>query len=480
MPSPKKPITAQNLEALGAARLAGLLVDIAAGDEGVRRRVRLALAGASGAAEVAKQVQQRLGSLARATKFLERRQVRPLADDMRVLHRTIADDIGKSDPRLALELMWRFAGLANTTFDRCDDSDGRLQQVFAAARSDMGPLAVAAQVSPETVAAQVFALVTDDGYEQFGGLISQMAEALGDAGLARVKQHFIAWGEEPLPEPAERRLLGFGPGGPFYADDHAARRRGEAARRGLDEIADLQNDVDAIIAQISPAQRKVPGIAAEIADRLLKAGRIDEARQAIEAVDPAHDNPRDYEWRLAQVDVLEALERPAEAQALRWKTFVQSLEPLFLRAYLKRLPDFDDVEAEDRAMAAAVTFPDVHRALHFLLEWPAPRAANDLVLARRAELNGKQYELLNRAAELLETRHPLAATLVRRAMIEDTLGRAQLTRYPHAARHLIECAGAATRIADYGPHPTSEAYLRRLMIEHGAKRTFWQMVEADL
>ena len=40
----------------------------------------------------------------------------------------------------------------------------------------------------------------------------------------------------------------------------------------------------------------------------------------------------------------------AEAQADRWSCFERSLSILHLRAYLKRLPDFDDVEAEGRAL----------------------------------------------------------------------------------------------------------------------------------
>jgi hypothetical protein len=38
--------------------------------------------------------------------------------------------------------------------------------------------------------------------------------------------------------------------------------------------------------------------------------------------------------------------------------------------YLKKLPDFDDVEAEDRAMALALGFGMFEVALAFLKEWP--------------------------------------------------------------------------------------------------------------
>ncbi|MBG0807943.1 hypothetical protein IY145_00665 [Methylosinus sp. H3A] len=46
--APKNTLNAQNLEALGAERLAELLMEISSGDAAIKRRLRLALAGARG------------------------------------------------------------------------------------------------------------------------------------------------------------------------------------------------------------------------------------------------------------------------------------------------------------------------------------------------------------------------------------------------------------------------------------------------
>jgi hypothetical protein len=43
----------------------------------------------------------------------------------------------------------------------------------------------------------------------------------------------------------------------------------------------------------------------------------------------------------------------------------------------------------------------------------------------------------------------LAATLLRRAMIEDTLDGAKSSRYKHAARHLLECLSLESSIQDF-------------------------------
>ena len=49
----KNTLSAKNLEALGAGRLAELLIEISAGNAAAKRRLRLALAGAQSPGEVA-------------------------------------------------------------------------------------------------------------------------------------------------------------------------------------------------------------------------------------------------------------------------------------------------------------------------------------------------------------------------------------------------------------------------------------------
>jgi hypothetical protein len=150
--------------------------------------------------------------------------------------------------------------------------------------------------------------------------------------------------------------------------------------------------------------------------------------------------------------------------------------PTHLRAYLKKLPDFDDVEAEERAMAHALGFSFFEMALAFFKEWPDQNRAAQLVLARASEINGNAYYLLDPAARLIEGKHPLAATLLRRAMIEDTLAGAKSTRYKHAARHLLECSSLASNIRDFGTFETHDVFVARLRTRHARKSGFWAQV----
>jgi hypothetical protein len=241
---------------------------------------------------------------------------------------------------------------------------------------------------------------------------------------------------------------------------------------------------------LTPAQsRRAPRIAAEIARRLLAAGRADEAMAALHEGTPkerqqADDDDGlafyslsgDYEWDEAYIDALLATDRKEEAQKVRWAGFERDLSAERLRAYLKTLPDFEDVIAEDKAMDYALRFRNATSALNFFIEWPNPCHAEKLVLARHAEIDGNAYYLLDPAARLLEGARPLAATVLRRAMIDDTLDGAKSGRYRHAARHLLECQSLDRDIKDYGSFETHAAFVTRIRAKHSRKTGFWARV----
>ena len=244
-------------------------------------------------------------------------------------------------------------------------------------------------------------------------------------------------------------------------------------RHALERIADAEGDVDAFIAQQSEASRKVPATAAEIAARLLEQGRTNEAWRAINAVDETRPGWIPFEWEDMRAKVLAALGRAEEAQHFRWNCFARSLNADHLRAILKALPDFEDIEAEARAMDLALAHGDTLAALHFLVTWPALEQAARLVMSRADELDGNYYELLTPAAELLEARYPLAATLLLRALIDFALEKGRVKRYRHAARHLNACEALSHRIEDFGSISDHDAYLSGLREKHGRKSSFW-------
>jgi hypothetical protein len=200
------------------------------------------------------------------------------------------------------------------------------------------------------------------------------------------------------------------------------------------------------------------------------AGRAAEALAALDRVEHARLGWDGFGWEEARLDVLEALGRKDEAQAFRWDVFKHRLAPQHLRAYLKRLPDFDDIAAEAKALALAADHADAHVALGFLIHWRALDKAADLVMRRTDELGGNAYELLSPAAAALAEKQPLAATLLLRKMIDFTLREGRSSRYGHAAQHLAQCASLVAGIGDFGKIETHNAYVNAFARFTGGNR----------
>jgi hypothetical protein len=138
---------------------------------------------------------------------------------------------------------------------------------------------------------------------------------------------------------------------------------------------------------------------------------LDKPRQCFE------DDDSDGAETDLRVAALEAMGRKDDAQSVRWRHFERLLNAEHLRAYLKRLPDFEDFEGEQKALEVAAGHKQTERALAFLIEWRALDRADRLVRERQATLDGRFYEVLRPAAEALEEKFPEAASLLYRRLV---------------------------------------------------------------
>jgi hypothetical protein len=474
----KTTLNAKNLETLGAPRLAELLIEISIGSAANKRRLRMELAGNHSSAEIAREVRKRFASIARSRTVINWRKVKAVAADLETQRKTIVDVVAPDDPKEALELAWQLLALADTIFQRSANESSSIIESFHRACMDAGVIAKSAGVEKDALADKICAAVQNNDYGQYDPLIAAMAPALGKDGLERLKGLFVQWSKEPEDKvvQSDRQVLGWSSQGPIYDDQVYGNPRELTVRIALQDIADAQGDVDAYIAQQPEKTRKAPLVATDIARRLVSAGRTAEALETLDAIDSRSCVDAPIEWQLARVEVLEALGRADEAQADRWRWFEQSLNDVHLRASIRRLPDFDDMEAEEKAFAFAQAFPEVHRALAFFLHWPAMAEAAKLVQKRRAELDGDLYELMTPAAEALAEKHPLAATIVLRSMIDFTIEKARASRYKHAARHLVRCASLAPHVEDFAGVGSHDAYVAGLKSRHGKKYGFWSLM----
>jgi hypothetical protein len=532
-------LNAKNLEALGTARLAALLLQHTEGNAAARRALRLALAEQQGPLEMAQEVRKRLAAVERSSSWLDQKRRDALLADLDRQRQAIAGPIAAHDPDLALELLWRFLDLAKSVGDRCDCSDEGELPLFHQASADLGLVACRAKGSTAALAEQVAAALLENDLGQYDHLIEHLKEALKAEGLEQLRQ--IMESHRP-PSGAENETEEDGDGYIFapifnsdyepdgdeefnieaevdfvvdfdvdfesdygdesesgYEDDYDyddddddddydldpdPTDRDQTVRLAMLAIADALGDAEAYLAEYrdhQPAALKQPLVAARVAQRLTAAGRAAEALALLDAAQPLpHQTPPGPRpWIDARIAALDQLQRGAEAQQLRWKFALLRLSSQHLREYLKHLPAFEDGEAQERALDLVLQHPYLGPALEFLHQWPDRRRCASLILDRPAELDRADEKLLAAVAEALEADQPLAATLCLRALIESILELARSNRYRHGVRHLASCRRLAGAIATWGTIPDHNSYINELLYAYGHRVGFINQLDPD-
>lgn len=388
-------VNAANLAALGAPRLADLLIEASVGDSNLKRRLKLELAAEAGPAQLALEIDKRLAALAASRARVSWRKRPDLLEDLETHRSLLVERLAPAAPMAALIGLLDWFALFRGLGERVKDPRGDILAAFERAAPDLWHVAgAAAATDPDA--------------------IRRVAEAVAARPL-----EFGRWvgagGDALVPTTARVLLDALDPG----------LKGARAARTVIRRLADRAGDLDLWLSLVTPEERGAPDLAAEIARRLLAAGRPAEARAALEsALQPSPLNRRwtfgrsptaalalPPAWERASIDVLEAEGQKDEAQTMRWALFARDLSAPVLRDYLARLPDFEDVEALDRAFAHAAAFPDFETALGFLMDWPAHREAAGLVEARPREAQRPLPQKSDWAARLAQ-RYPAAAEIL--------------------------------------------------------------------
>ena len=470
----KTTLNAQNLETLGAARLALLLMDISEGNANAKRRLRLELTGSESPDKLAVEIRKRLTAIGAATTNVGWRTLKGFRGDLVTQRRLIVEQVLTATPDEAADLMWQFIALGDAVIERTSDASGGVVDVFKDACEDIATILAAAQPEPAAWRENAVAALLANSYGQNDTLVTRLSPLLDKDGLERLRDTLTAAARAPAPassvrsRPVKRwrkRVLA--------ASEHLRKRpRADCVRVALLAIADALGDVDAYIALMADAY--LPATAARIAERLLKAGRAPDALKALDSARPSAKAVMPAEWIDARIHALDVLGRKDDAQGQRLDRFRQTLSADYLRAYLRRLPDFDDIEAEDEWLDWAKGFADANAALGLLVAWPSLERAADLVMRRVTETDGGQAEALTYAADRLSSRYPLAALLLHRQIVEAALASGREQAHAAAVLPYLEAESLAKHIDTFGRYDTHEVWFKNLTRHYGRRMAFWK------
>lgn len=205
---------------------------------------------------------------------------------------------------------------------------------------------------------------------------------------------------------------------------------------------------------------------------LLSAGRAEEAMRALNrAMIGRRASPRSDRLR---ADILAAQGATERAQDLRLSCFHRDLCAEALRDHLRQAPDFDDIIAEENALAFARDFPEPRRSVQFFLRYGRPDLAAERVLAEAHAWSAVDTWEQDDAAADLVPHHPLAGSVLLRGLVIRILVEQDRAMFRQARRHLKQLSAMAAiadadarRPAYYEPHVVWRAGLRERMITSG-------------
>jgi hypothetical protein len=441
----------EQVERLGARRLAEIVVNHCDRDEKLHQIVRIALAASTPGGPLVKTLATEIDAVRASRHFYGYGESNVLAQELDRIRRAITEYLLPAQPRAAAELLGRLIRLDANVYERSDDSDGVIGDAIGEAIADCGRAwAAVPERDPKILAAEVFDLFTTDEYGARREVISAFSEALGTSGLDEL--------ERMVRDRLDNALTG----------KHAYRQ--QALTIAPENIADARGDVDGYIAAQRLAGTENLAVK-EIGERLLAAGRLEEALHWLDRPDvPEH---RRGDIGRLKVDTLDRLGRAEDAQAVRWSMFATSMSAGILDEYLSRLPEDVVAEARQKAIATACRCPDVHHSLHLLAELSLDITA-ELVHKRLGEIRGEAYLALRPIAERLTENYPVAAIVLYRRMADAVLRRGQSQYYDHAVRDLIAAERLVPKVEDWLGHPPQEAYRQQVATEHRQKRAFWE------
>lgn len=461
----KPTLSQENLIALGAEKLAQLILDEAEDNAPFRKRVNAALAGTKGAPAVAALIDRRMAALEKAKAMVGWEKERAFAADIDATVETIVKELAPLDAASAFQRLLRFIDTHCTVFERIDDSGGRIQDVYWRATEAVPDLIEKLPPGERArVPDRLMVSLGKDTHGLAGRIAVSVVPLLPETVLADWDATLKSWDGD---------------------DDTIVALR--------QAIAEARGDLDGYIAleERRAEWRRDP---LKVAAKLLEAKRLDEAltwvrrerkggiayATAADLTDGRINRAHDSDRVALEARILEAMnDRPA-AQALRWAAFETTLHAGTLRDYLRKLEDFIDYEEQERAFVVAETFRHPYVALSFFIEWPRLDRAAKLVLDKRGQWDGRHYDALGEAAAALEEKHPLAATVLYRALLDDILARAKSPAYGHGARHLAKLEALAAGINEWQGVDDHVTYALGLRKTHGRKAGFWGLVEGSV
>jgi len=277
------------LEALDKSILIDMIIQLSESSFDNKKMINLSLA-SNNPMKVAKMLMKAVSTLEKAAPRYDYKEANRVSHEIEHIVSQVEKYLLGKAPNLAIDILKELISIDDILFDHIDDSYGAMGCAYTYLYSVLDQAFASSDESPESIAEYLIETYLDDEYGCRHSLFHEINHCLKDE-----KAIFL-----------EKAVLNH-PMKPYLKSDI------------LKKTADLSNDVDKYIQAVSMNLPINPSDACEVAKRLLKANRPNEAIDWLSHVQNGCYQAVDRDKLLVQA--YEASGSPERAQRLRWDIF---------------------------------------------------------------------------------------------------------------------------------------------------------------
>ncbi len=401
-----------------------------------------------------KRFKSKLAGLKRQRKFIDWRGAADFASNLEEL---LADlRAGVPHSQTGVELVAAFFECDSSVFERCDDSNGTIGDVF---RFDARQLFIhyASQVDDKAWLSQLLLkLYEHDDYGVRGELLESASEFLPADSLRNLAA--VMWNRAEQEHEIVTDSWHFNQW--LYGVKTLARQLKDAP---LFEKAALTS-----------APEKPLAVCIDMAKVYLESGNAARALSILK--DAPKDNPHfENDRDVLLLTAYKKLGNNEKAAETAWRIFrrqrgAASLDALLIVVGEEKRQWIIDQQVQEVHSAARLDYASAR----FLIDMDKTDEAEIYILDRASQLNGDLYQLLLPLAKSMEQAgRLLGATALYRALLESILARALSKYYHHGTRYLKKLDDLAPEVSDWRNLAPHDFYKAGLLKAHARKKSFW-------
>ena len=397
----------------------------------------------------------RLAAAKRRTRFLYGRGTAAFADELSAALAELQD--GLYDPRKGVELLAEFFRSDEVLFNKCDDSDGNLGQIFTIHACKLFVHYAAVCSDKRWLADLILQLQHDDDYGVRDCLFDVASQFLPEPEMRSLVERLWKLGQREPTEYRQRHWL--------YLIESLARQMHDAAlyerasRAAWSEGGAAQYiDIAKVYFESGDAATALTWLEKIPLVEQFEADKRDELLLALYQRLGCSDDATKTAWRIFR-------------RFRHETTFEQLLEIVGCEERQQIL----DEETKLILQSPGISYTDAE----FLLWCGKLDEAEQYLLARAKELDGDQYYAILPLAEAMEREERyLAATVLYRSLLESILARAISKYYAHGVRYLRRLDELAQLVENWRTFIPHNEYFLQLLGKHARKSSFWGRYEA--